>query len=265
MDHRKVGDYWNGNAEAWTKLSRMGYDVYRDVVNTPAFLKMLPDVHGLKGLDIGCGEGNNTRLVANRGAKMTAIDIAEIFVTHAREKEVEEPLGIDYLHASAVDLPFPNDSFDFAMATMSFMDMPDHSKVIEEAFRVLKPGGFLQFSISHPCFFPPHRKIVRNDAGKEMAIEVGDYFRSTDGEIEEWTFSATPAEVKQGLKKFQVPRFHRTLSSWLNLLCDAGFTPEHFDEPYADEATAKRYPVIADTRVAAYFLIVRCRKPVLQK
>jgi hypothetical protein len=129
----------------------------------------------------------------------------------------------------------------------------------------LKPGGFLQFSISHPCFFSPYRKVVRNEVGEEIAVAVGDYFRSTDGEIEEWTFSAAPAEVKQSVKIFQVPRFHRTLSSWLNLLCHAGFILEQVDEPYADEPTAKRYPVVADTRVVAYFLIIRCRKPVIQK
>ena len=39
MDHRQVGRYWNGNAEAWTKLARAGYDVYRDYLNTPAFFQ----------------------------------------------------------------------------------------------------------------------------------------------------------------------------------------------------------------------------------
>ena len=38
---------------------------------------MLPDVRGLAGLDIGCGEGHNTRLLAGRGARLTAIDISE--------------------------------------------------------------------------------------------------------------------------------------------------------------------------------------------
>jgi SAM-dependent methyltransferase len=80
MDHNEVGHYWNGNADAWTRLARAGYDVYRDALNTPAFLEMLPPVEGLRGLDVGCGEGHNTRLLARRGAKMTAVDIAERFV-----------------------------------------------------------------------------------------------------------------------------------------------------------------------------------------
>jgi hypothetical protein len=37
MDDRKVGEYWDGNADAWTKLARAGYDDYRDYLNTPWF------------------------------------------------------------------------------------------------------------------------------------------------------------------------------------------------------------------------------------
>lgn len=63
-----------------TALSRLGYDRCRDLFNTPTFLRMLADVAGLRGLDIGCGEGHNTRLLHRRGARMTGIDIASTFV-----------------------------------------------------------------------------------------------------------------------------------------------------------------------------------------
>src|SRR5215813_3657574 len=106
MNHEQAGRFWNANADAWTKLARAGYDVYRDYLNTPAFFAMLPDVTGLSGLDIGCGEGHNTRLLAQRGAQVTAIDIAEDFIAYAQQAEVDEPLGIDYRLASAVELPF---------------------------------------------------------------------------------------------------------------------------------------------------------------
>src|SRR5437016_3849060 len=64
MDYEEAGRLWNDNAEAWTGLARAGFDVYRDNLNTPAFFALLPDVAGLAGLDIGCGEGRNTRLLA---------------------------------------------------------------------------------------------------------------------------------------------------------------------------------------------------------
>jgi ubiquinone/menaquinone biosynthesis C-methylase UbiE len=151
MDHEQAGAMWDGNAEAWTKLARQGYDVCRDYINTPAFLAMLPEVAALSGLDIGCGEGHNTRLLARRGASMSAVDISPKFVELAREEEQKERLGIAYRVASAVELPFADEAFDFAVAFMSLMDMPDLDPVLREAFRVVKAGGFLQFSITPPC------------------------------------------------------------------------------------------------------------------
>src|SRR5690606_25115453 len=115
---------WDDNAPAWIRLSRMGCDTSRDHVNTPAFLAMLPDVRQLQGLDIGCGEGHNTRLVARRGAAMTAVDVSRTFLEAARDGACEEALGIRHARASGARLPFAEHAFDFVMGTMSFMDMP---------------------------------------------------------------------------------------------------------------------------------------------
>ncbi|MBX7222167.1 MAG: class I SAM-dependent methyltransferase [Blastocatellia bacterium] len=261
MNHEEAGRFWNANAAAWTKLAREGYDLYRNHFNTPAFFEMLPDVTGLKGLDIGCGEGYNTRLLAKRGAHMAAIDIAEIFIDYAQAAETEAPLGIDYRVASAVELPFPAETFDFATGFMSFMDVPETGQVLQEAFRILKPGGFLQFSITHPCFDTPHRKNLRDENRITYAIEVGDYFRSQNGEIEEWIFGAAPPEAKQGLPKFKVPRFTRTLSAWLNLLLETGFQLERVNEPRPSDETVQEYPYLQDAQVVSYFLHLRVRKP----
>ena len=259
MDHEEVGRLWNGNAEAWTKLARAGYDVYRDHLNTPAFFALLPDVAGLEGLDIGCGEGHNTRLLARRGARVTGIDIAETFVAYARKAEAEEPLGIEYRVASAVALPFADGTFDFATGFMSFMDVPETDQVLAEAHRVLRPGGFLQFSICHPCFDTPHRRNLRDSGGRTYAIEVGDYFRNLEGEVSEWLFSAAPPEATAGLPWFRTPLFTRTLSQWLNLLIDVGFRLERLSEPRPSDETIRECPALQDAQVVPYFLHVRAR------
>jgi SAM-dependent methyltransferase len=261
MDHAEVGRYWNGNAEVWTRLARAGYDYYRDYLNTPAFLAMLPPVGGLRGLDLGCGEGHNTRLVAQEGARMVALDIAQVFVEHAQALEAQNPVGIRYLAASAVELPFPAEAFDFATATMSLMDIPEPGAVLAEVYRVLKPGGFFQFSICHPCFDTPHRRNLRDEQGITYAIEVGDYYRGLKGEVMEWLFGAAPPEVKAGLPKFQVPRFHRTLSQWLNFIVEAGFRLERVEEPRPDDETVRQCPDLQDAQVVSYFLHIRVRKP----
>jgi ubiquinone/menaquinone biosynthesis C-methylase UbiE len=260
MDHEEVGRYWNENAEVWSRLVRAGYDFYRDGLNTPAFFEMLPDVAGLSGLDVGCGEGHNTRLLAQRGARVTGIDISSNFIRSARAAETEQPLGIDYEFASAVDLPFEDASFDFATAFMSLMDIPETELVLADVFRVLRPGGFFQFSITHPCFDTPHRENLRDENGHTYAIEVGEYFRGREGEVKEWLFSAAPSEVRSGLTPFRIPVFMRTLSSWLNGLIDAGFVVERLGEPCPGDAAIRERPGLQDAQVVAYFLHVRARK-----
>ena len=113
MKRTEVGRYWEENAETWTRHARVGYDIYRDGLNTPAFLDMLPPVRGLRGLDIGCGEGSNTRELVRLGARMHAIDVAPTFIRYAHDAEKAKPLGIAYVVADATDLPFATGSFHF--------------------------------------------------------------------------------------------------------------------------------------------------------
>ncbi len=258
MDHKETGTYWDENAEAWTRLTRMGYDKSRIHLTFPAFLKMLPDVKNLCGLDIGCGEGSNTRAVQKIGAKMTGIDISEKFIQYASDYEKENPIGVKYQVSSAVELPFKNNSFDFTMGTMSFMDIPEYSKVIQEAFRVTKPGGFLQFSCTHPCF-GIGTEWVFNEEGKRKGKVIRGYFDKTYGEIEEWTFSANPNRDKE--KPFKVPRFDYTLSEWLNTCLSTGWILEEICEPNPSDELLEKDPSFWTERIVALFIIYRWRKP----
>lgn len=99
-------------------LSRAGYDVYRDWLNTPKSFAMLPEVQGLRGLDIGCGEDHNTRLLAERSAWMMAIDVSGSFIRHA----VGAGTGnIAYSIADAATLPFADAKFDFGCGAAKTM------------------------------------------------------------------------------------------------------------------------------------------------
>lgn len=261
MNSTEVAAFWEGNAEVWTRQARAGYDVYRDALNTPAFLAMLPPVEGLSGIDIGCGEGSNTRQLARRGAKMLGIDVAPTFIRHAEEAEAAEALGIGYEFADATALPHADGSFDFATAFMSLMDIPQPERAVAEAARVLKPGGFLQFSILHPCFVPPHRRTLRRADGSTRAIEVARYFDNIDGEVEKWWFSSASADERATTPQFQIPRFHRTLSQWVGMVAEAGLNIRKFGEPMASEEVARAEPIVEDTRVAPIFMHVLAVKP----
>ena len=262
MKSAEVARFWEANAENWTRFVRAGYDVYRDAQNTPAFLAMMPDIRSLSGVDIGCGEGANTRKLARLGAHMRAIDVAPTFIRHAKATEAAAPLGILYQVANGQELPFTDETFDFATAFMSLMDMPDHGRALKEAARVLRPGGFFQFSIVHPCFSPPYRRVVRNARGQAQSIEVGRYFEPTNGHVNEWLFADLPAKERKRAEPFRTPMFHRTLSGWVDLICAADLIIEKFGEPTASEAQAAAEPTVADTRVAPLFLHIRARKPI---
>ncbi|MGJ3241542.1 MAG: class I SAM-dependent methyltransferase [Opitutales bacterium] len=261
MDADTVAACWNENAAGWVALSREGYDKCRDLVNTPGFLAMLPPVAGLDGLDLGCGEGTNTRHVARLGARMTGIDIAERMLAGAREAEQAEPLGIAYRHASMDVLPFDDGAFAFCMSTLAMMDCPDHPGALAEAFRVLKPGGFFQFSISHPATTTPVRYWIRDEQGRKQALAINGYFQRQNGEIEEWIFGNAPAERKAAFLKFKVPRFTRTISEWVNLVIDAGFILERLGEPKPESPEARTDPYVRDMAMVPYTLVIRSRKP----
>jgi SAM-dependent methyltransferase len=261
VDPAAVAACWEANADTWTRHARAGYDVYRDALNTPAFLAILPPVRGLLGLDIGCGEGSNTRQLAKLGASMDAIDIAPTFVRHALAAEAADPLAIRFSVADGAHLPFASSVFDFATAFMSLMDIPDQQQVLREVQRVLRPGGFLQISILHPCFAPPHRKVLRSADGKTRAIEVAGYFDCIDGRVDTWWFETVSAPERREVAPFQTPRFHRTLSGWVEIICRAGLIIERMAEPSASPELAAAVPVVEDTQIAPLFLHIRARKP----
>jgi SAM-dependent methyltransferase len=247
---------WEANAPVWIELSRAGYNVYRDLVNTPAFLDLLPPVHGARVLDLGCGEGHNTRLVAERGAAVVALDIADTFV---RAVAASTPDDVVPVQGDGAELPFRAQSFDVVTAFMSLMDVADPEHSLAEIARVLRPGGLLQFSITHPATATPIRHWVHDEAGERNSVAVGGYFQ--EGPMTEtWTFGAAPADVRAHVRPFEITYARRTLSGWLNAVTAAGLDITALAEPCASKQTAADHPEVADTRIAPYFLIVQARR-----
>jgi ubiquinone/menaquinone biosynthesis C-methylase UbiE len=248
---------WTANAPAWIELSRAGYDVFRDLVNTPAFLKMLPSVQGLRCLDLGCGEGHNTRLLAARGAEVVALDIADVFIAAA--VNADPGRDIAYVLGDGAVLPFRTATFDVVTAFMSLMDVADPEGTLCEVARVLRPGGSVQFSVLHPVSSTPVRRWVNDAAGRREALAIGGYFN--EGPVtESWTFSAAPLETQARHRPFAMTYARRTVAGWFNAVIDAGFAVQEIAEPHADETTAAEHPEVADTRIVPYSLIVRAAR-----
>ena len=84
MDDAEAGRYWNrmrrpGRASA----ARATTFIATCLIRPPSWNCCRPC--GLMGLDLGCGEGNNTGLIARRGARMIGIDVAPTFVRYAHD------------------------------------------------------------------------------------------------------------------------------------------------------------------------------------
>ena len=144
---------WNDAAESWVDFVRKGKDYYRDELNNPATFGLIGDARDRLVLDLACGEGYNTRVLARKGAKVTGIDFSEKLVELAKREEAKEKLGICYYVLDATDLKeFSSNYFDVVACFMSLQDIENYKKAIFEVARVLRNHGRFIFSIPHPCF-----------------------------------------------------------------------------------------------------------------
>jgi ubiquinone/menaquinone biosynthesis C-methylase UbiE len=93
-------------------------------------------------LDIGCGSGWATRLLADYASqgKVTGIDISDEMVQLARESS-QSYANVDYEIASAEQLPFADDEFTHAFSMESLYYYRNIPKALAEIHRVMKPGG----------------------------------------------------------------------------------------------------------------------------
>lgn len=95
-------------------------------------------------LETACGTGRTTRFVRLTfpQANMTATDLSGPYLKVA-QKKLDDLKNINFLRADATNLPFKNETFDVVYNVFLFHELPraERIKVIEEAARVLKPGG----------------------------------------------------------------------------------------------------------------------------
>ena len=260
IDEAAVATCWNGNADRWTADVRAGFDRFRELYTLPAFLDFIPPIEGRRVIDLGCGEGANTRRFAGLAGRMTGVDLSESLIAHACAEEARAPLGIDYAVASFSNLDgFAAESFDVALSTMALMDGPDFAAAMREAWRVLVPGGQLCFNVLHPCFMTRGFAWLPGETGDYDALRVADYFDRSPF-VERWGFSKAP-EAASVAESFAVPYFAYTLADYLNGIIAAGLQIVEIAEPMPSEAAAREHPWLERwRRHAPLVLMVRAAK-----
>ena len=212
----------------------------------PAMVTLVGDVSGQRVCDLACGQGVLTRELARSGAAVVGIDLSPALLALARGYEAAAPLGIVYTLGDAQALfDIPDAAFDGVTCCLALMDIPDLAACLHTAVRVLRPGGWFAFAITHPCFQVPEGRWTGQKGGT-VRREVRGYFR----EIFWWS------DNKNGVRG-QVGAYHRTLATYLNTCVEAGLSLERFAEPQALDETAQRVPGYAEVPAV---MAVRCRK-----
>lgn len=99
-------------------------------------------VTGDRILELGIGTGKNMRWYPP-GTAITGLDLSPRMLERARRRARSSSIGIELVEADAQQLPFADASFDTVVATFLFCSVPDPVRGLEEARRVLVPGGQL--------------------------------------------------------------------------------------------------------------------------
>jgi SAM-dependent methyltransferase len=211
----------------------------------PSLRALLPDMHDLAVLDLGCGYGWFCRWARAQGAaRVLGLDLSEKMLKRAAD-ETSDP-AIAYRRADLDMVPLPSAAFDVAYSLLALHYIEDLHGLIARVHDALLPEGIFIFSVEHPIYTAPSAPKWSIGAGGHRTWPVDRYLdegpRSTD-----WL---VPGVIKQ----------HRTLGTYLNTLIDIGFAITHVEEWAPTEAQVAEHQQWADERERPPFLIVAAQR-----
>jgi SAM-dependent methyltransferase len=229
--------------EFFAGYSRLGRSVdgLDGAAEWPALRALLPDLQGLRVVDLGCGFGWFCRWARAAGAAgVLGIDVSEKML--ARAAAAGPDPAIAYVRTDLEGLRLAPVSFDLAYSSLALHYVEDLAGLLANLHGALVPGGWLVFSAEHPIFTAPSRPNWSVGADGRKTWPVDGYLvegpRTTD-----WL---TEGVIKQ----------HRTLGTYLNLLIGAGFAIAHVEEWGPSDAQIAVRPSLADERERPPFLLV---------
>lgn len=207
-------DLWEDHADWWI-------DGFTDGADPEYEEQILPmaaaEIDGYSSvLDIGCGDGQISRLLSGRGHRVVGVDPTwnQIRVAHERGG------GAAYLRTTADELPFADASFDAALACLVFEHIDAVDAAIAEVARVVRPGGRFAFFLNHPLLQTPDSGWIDDHMvdPPEQYWRIGPYL----------TESETVEQVELGVF---IRFIHRPLSRYVNTLAEHGLMLERMAEP----------------------------------
>lgn len=153
---------WDDVALQYHKLVGNNGDIYHKTYLNPVILKLIQPIKNTKILDLACGQGYFSRILAKKGASVIAIDISPKLIKIASDFEKNDPLGIQYAILDTTHLKNIKDkSIETIVCNMALHDIKNVKQTIRECSRVLRSNGIIVFSIIHPLY---DVSIMKKDA-----------------------------------------------------------------------------------------------------
>ena len=116
------------------------------------------DLSKLSALNVGGSAGIIDDYLSRHFGHVTGIDIDETAIAHARENYQNDNLTFEL--GDAMNLQYPDDTFDVAVCSQVYEHVPDAGTMMQEIFRVLKPGGVCYFAAGNRLMFnEPHYNL----------------------------------------------------------------------------------------------------------
>lgn len=122
---------------------------------------------GKRVLDVACGEGYGTALLARRAAHVTGIDISAEAIAHARGRYASLA-NAEFMEASCTALPLADACVDVAVSFETIEHIAAQAEFIDELARVLKPGGVLVLSCPNKLEYSDRRGFANEFHVKEL-------------------------------------------------------------------------------------------------
>ena len=153
-----------GKAGNWdTGTHAAFYDYYQDKSLSPQTLERFERVRdlllrligpdaangGLDVADVGCGAGSEAWLWARLNHRVFGLDVNQQLIGLARARTAALDVPPNFVVASATALPWSSQSMDVCLVPELLEHVVDWQAVVQEAARVLKPGGFLYLSTTN--------------------------------------------------------------------------------------------------------------------
>ena len=125
-------------AETYDDYYKTDFGKKVDLIEKNIVRHLLSQLPRGKALEIGSGTGHWTKFFKHLGFDIIGVDISDKMLEIARKKLP----NIQFVKADATSLPFDDETFDYVFAITAFEFIENQEKAFQEAFRVLKTGGY---------------------------------------------------------------------------------------------------------------------------